>query len=358
MIARLPRALVPALTFTLALLLAAAGTGVAKTDSKNPYIGVYAQSIDEDLVEAFDLPADKGIVVVDIIDDSPADEAGLQEGDVIVGFDGHDIDGTEPLKDFVVDKNVGDKVEVIYLRGDQTKKTTIEIGSRPLEMEKQIWVEKNGPRGYARTWMKGMEKSGYIGVSIQDLNEQLGDYFGVKDGNGVLIVEVMDDSPAAKAGIKAGDVVTGVDNEPIEASQDLQEVIASKEEGDKVDIDLLRRGDKKTLTVEVAEDEMGMNAFVFPEFNMHGKPQMFDKDMRFHFYGDDDFDDDDVIIRKGRFQGGDHDIIIRKGGNDDDEEVYIRKFKDDMDRSEEIKELREELKALRKELKEIRDDLK
>ncbi|MEZ5357934.1 MAG: PDZ domain-containing protein [Candidatus Zixiibacteriota bacterium] len=351
-----------ALTVVLALTLVLAATGIADTkkgsENKNPYIGVYTQSNDEDVADAFDLPTDKGIVVVDIINGSPADEAGLEEGDVIIGFDGHDIDGSKALKDFVVDKNIGDKVTVVYMRGDDTKKTTIEIASRPEEFEKQVLIEKNGPFGYARTWMNNGEKSGYIGVSIQDLNEQLGDYFGVQDGNGVLVVEVMDDSPAAKAGLKAGDVVIGVDDQSIEASQDLQEYIAAKSEGDKVDVKLLRRGEKKTLSVEVAESEMGMNAFTFPNLGNFGMPQIFDKNGRFHFYGDSDFDDDNIVIRKGRFMDDDHDIIIHKNNKDDDDnDVYIRKMKRDNNDSEDIDQLKEELKSLRKELKEIKEKL-
>ncbi len=366
-----------ALLFVMVFVVS--GTTLAKHhESKNPYIGVYAHEIDEELVEAFDLSTDEGIVVVDVIDGSPASEAGLEEADIIVKFDGQKVDGSVPLKDFVVDKNVGDEVKIEYLRGKRKKTITLEIGSRPMDREKQIWIEKDGPGTYSRSWTTTIGKSGYIGVSIQDLNDQLGDYFGVENGEGVLIVEVFEDSPADKAGMKAGDVIIGVDGDGIAKSQDLQEVISEKEEGDKVDIEFLRKGSKKVLKVDVEEDEHGMNAFVFPDMDFKCMPMQFDKNMKFKFFGDDEDFDEDIIIRKGRVKGGgDHDVIIHKGGDDEDiQDIYIRKFiidedededgnviirkfevDEDSNTDEEIKELRDELKAMRKELREIKEKL-
>ncbi|MCK5124797.1 MAG: PDZ domain-containing protein [candidate division Zixibacteria bacterium] len=314
------------------LVFAVSGDLAAKKNkSNNPYIGVYAQPLDEDIIEAFNLEADEGIIIVDIMDDSPADEAGLQREDIIILFNGEKVDGSTPLKDFVNDTKVGDDVKIIFVREGKQKDATIVIGGHPRAEEKQIWVKKSGgPQGYTRTWTHSAGTSGYIGIGIQDLNDQLGQYFGVKDGEGVLITEVFEDSPAKDAGLKAGDVVFGVDGEEIASTSDLYEIISDKEDGDEVEIEFLRKGSKDSRTVKVTEDEVGMNAFTVP--NIGHMPMNLDKNLQYHFFNDDD--DDHIVIRKV--------IDIDKDEDND---------KDD------IKELRDELKAMRKELNELREKI-
>src|SRR2546421_3554498 len=90
-----------------------------------------------------------------------------------------------------------------------------------------------------------------IGVSTQSLSKQLADYFGVKDG-GVLINSVSDNSPAAKAGLKAGDVITAIDGEKITSPGDITRVLGKKETGD-VSLTVVR--DKNTRTVTVTPEK-------------------------------------------------------------------------------------------------------
>ncbi len=259
-------------TALIVVLLAAFGVSSAKKyksyASRTPWIGIYTQEIDKDLSEAFNLDEDQGIVVVSVIDDSPAEEAGLKRKDVIIEFDGKKIDGSEPLADFVRDTKIGDKVDIVVLRKGEKKTLTVEIGERP---------ESNW-RDYSRQFALGdvlknnlalaITHRGYMGVAIQDLNEQLGDYFGVKDGDGVLITAVEEDSPAEKAGLKAGDVIVGADDEEITDSEDIFDVMSDKEDGDTVSITYLRRGDKHAVPVEVTEESYSAHNFNIPSFNI------------------------------------------------------------------------------------------
>jgi C-terminal processing protease CtpA/Prc len=80
------------------------------------------------------------------------------------------------------------------------------------------------------------------------LTKQLADYFGIADGKGVLVTAVTDDSPAAKAGLKAGDVITAIDGEKIEASGDLSRTINKRKDGD-VSLTVIRNKNQRTITV-------------------------------------------------------------------------------------------------------------
>jgi serine protease Do len=77
---------------------------------------------------------------------------------------------------------------------------------------------------------------------LWDLNEQLGQYFGVEGGEGALVAELDQDGPAYKAGLRAGDVIAGIDGAKIEDKEDVSEALAEKEEGDEVKIEVLRKG--------------------------------------------------------------------------------------------------------------------
>lgn len=101
------------------------------------------------------------------------------------------------------------------------------------------------------------EKAGFLGVQIQDLSEQLSEYFKVKNGNGVLVSEVVEGSPAAKAGLKAGDIIIKVDDEDIENAGDLTTIIRGYEPEAKVSISIIRDRKKKKLKATLGETEQG-----------------------------------------------------------------------------------------------------
>jgi serine protease Do len=111
------------------------------------------------------------------------------------------------------------------------------------------WPESIGRGEGPLVWTLGANRR--IGVSTQSLSKQLADYFGVKDG-GVLITSVSDNSPASKAGLKAGDVITAIDGEKVTSPGDITRVLGKKETGD-VSLTVVR--DKNTRTVTVTPEK-------------------------------------------------------------------------------------------------------
>ena len=93
----------------------------------------------------------------------------------------------------------------------------------------------------------------WLGVGIQDLTEELGDYYGIKDKKGILVTEVFENSPADKGGIKAEDVIISVDGKDVDSGRALSGMIANLHVGKRIRITVLRNGEKKDISVEVAK---------------------------------------------------------------------------------------------------------
>lgn len=121
-----------------------------------------------------------------------------------------------------------------------------------------------------------MKPSGYLGVHIQNLSEQLSEYFKIKDGKGVLVTEVEEDSPAENAGLRAGDIITKINDEEITSTAELSKTVRSYAPDTNVAVSVLRDGKKKKLNATLAESEMNMwfahHDFEMPDmekFNFH-----------------------------------------------------------------------------------------
>lgn len=307
------------------LALVIIGPAMAKKyDSGKAWIGVYTQTIDEDLREAFDLDIDEGVVIVDVVDDSPADDAGLRRKDIIVKFNGQSVVDSDDLADFVEELEAGAEAELVIIRKGKEKTIEVEVGE---SSDFKWYGTRSGsslrmPKIITRGYNFSMGTHGYIGVAIQNLSEQLGDYFGIENGEGVLVTEVFEDSPAEKAGLKAGDVIVSVDGESVAETDELQEIISETEEGDQVAVDYIRKGAKGQVNIEVTEDDFGMSNFTIPDLNIQ-IPDLSGLKHLDHFYFSDD----------------------------DDEYFDVEEYR------EEMQQLKEELKELGKELREIKSKL-
>jgi S1-C subfamily serine protease len=235
------------------------------------WLGVYVQDINHALKEAMDLKSEKGVLIRDVVEDSPADKAGIETEDVVVAFDGKKVTDTEQFLMMVKKTSPGDEVELSIVRDGKEKTLTITLGKAPESKlrERQIpqftppnvQPPKINPQIYKFSSFSGVR----IGVKVEDLTQQLGDYFGVKDGEGALITEVDEDGPADKAGLKAGDVVVKVDEKKIEDTEDLVGAISEKEEEDKVEIRVIRNHTPQSFTVKVKKGE-GLSSVYLKEF--------------------------------------------------------------------------------------------
>jgi C-terminal processing protease CtpA/Prc len=231
-------------------------------DSSQGWLGIYIQNITTELMEAMDLKSLKGVLVNDVIDKSPADKAGLERGDIVIEFNNERIVDAEQFTKLVRETKPDVVVNIVVIRDDDKRTLEVKIGETKKKDIYKLSVKKpKDKKGEIRIFGLGESTYGKIGVTLWDLNDQLGEYFGVKDGEGALVAELDEDGSSYEAGLRPGDVIIEMDGEAIEDKGDVSEFLADKEEGDEVKIEVLRKGSKKAFTVEVGEDKSQLSYF-------------------------------------------------------------------------------------------------
>lgn len=223
---------------------------------------------------------DDRVEITEVEKDSPAELADLKEGDIVLQFDGEDVDDAEMLAKMIRKRKPGETVTIKIERKGKTQDVRVKLGEFT---EEDVWkdfeskfpnlfrarpyeeLKRAEPRAFSRPeifrWGFGQRK--YIGVYIQELNRELSEYFGVDKGTGLLIERIDEDGPADKAGLRVGDVIVNADGKRVESTQELSRLIQDKEKGDKVTIEFIRDKKKRTVDVEVEEEETSLS-YAFP----------------------------------------------------------------------------------------------
>lgn len=252
-----------------ALILVPAGRvqagGDEKPKQKKGWLGVSIQSVTERIQKREKLPNDEGAYVSDVVDDSPADSAGLKRGDVIVSFGGKAIYEPDDLSRFVSRTAPGTKSELVYYRDGSKKTATVKVGSVEDRYRGHLSISiPSIPR--IEVFMGGA----MLGATVKTLNKQLAEYFGAPNGEGVLVEEVEKDKAGAKAGLMAGDVIIRIGKRTVDNVDDITRELRKAEEGDKLELEVWRKGARKTLTIEVTEsDEFPHGRMERQFFRMH-----------------------------------------------------------------------------------------
>jgi serine protease Do len=166
------------------------------------WLGVAIQSISPDMLKAFNLEDTHGALVSDVMSDGPAAKAGLQRGDVIIGFQGHKVQDSTELPRMVAAIAPGTKIQVEVWRSG--KKMTIPVTLGTLAEDKET-VAKLQP--------SDVEES--IGLRVETITPELARSLRLDNTKGVVVAHVAPDSPAAEAGIQRGDIVREVNRQPV-----------------------------------------------------------------------------------------------------------------------------------------------
>lgn len=243
------------------------------------YIGVELRDVNMDNFAQYGLGEVRGTAVDRVVEDSPAAKAGIRKGDVIVRFDGESVTSARKLQRLVSEVAPDHQAKITVVRGGKETDMSIVVGRREASMtegsfilegmpdipfpnvqimpdgqgEYRLRIPRNGEMpgkdgGTVEGRVVVREGGRRIGIGVSPLTKQLGDYFGVTDGRGLLINEVRENSPAAKVGMKAGDVVVAIDGKPVGETPELIEAINAKKDGD-VTLTLVRNKRKETVKV-------------------------------------------------------------------------------------------------------------
>lgn len=217
---------------------------------------------------------DDRVEITEVEKDSPAELGDLKEGDIVLQFDGEDVGDTEMLAKMIRMRKPGETVTIKIERKGKTQDIRVKLGEFT---EEDVWkdFERKFPNLFrARPFEElkfsrpeifrgGFGQRKYIGVYIQELNKELSEYFGVDKGTGLLIERIDEDGPADKAGLRVGDVIVNADGMRVESTQELSKLIQDKEKGDKITIEFIRDKKKRTVEVEVGEEETNLS-YAFP----------------------------------------------------------------------------------------------
>ena len=206
------------------------------------WLGVSIQELTPELSSQFGVPKDtKGVLVSDVMDDSPAKKAGFERGDVIVEYDGKPMDSPAHLRNAVAQTFVGKKVTVKIIREKKPKSIDLTIAEQPKNLA-QAATEDNG---------ESVAPAGLLSdIEVKELNNELAGRYGLKSSDrGVVVVRVKSGSPAEEAGVRDGDLVLEVNRKPVGTLKAYERVVASLSKDQAVLLLLRRQGRAIYLTL-------------------------------------------------------------------------------------------------------------
>ncbi len=229
------------------------------------FLGVQVRDVTSNDVKDLKLPAEAGAYVEDVHQDSPASKAGLKTGDVIVALDGFRVVSVRQLQRLVEDVPAGRTVGIKIVRNGQTLEEQItpeeeqgwprryetpDTQNRFWDRDQRDFSLRLNPDHFGRDFFffSGRPR---LGITGSDLTDQMAEFLGVPGKQGVLVMEVRADSPASRAGLKAGDVITAVDGDSI---QSLQELTRQLSDGHH-ELEIVRNKQAQKLSVRIGNGD-------------------------------------------------------------------------------------------------------
>ena len=234
------------------------------------YFGVEPIEITKQNMAKFGLSEIRGVAVEKVVENSPAQQAGVQNGDVIISINGEEVSSIRKLSRLISEIAPDHQAKLKVLRNGDEREIVVTLAKRPPTKfdDVPLPVLRSGSGQIMRFPVPNLPSSDgeilvrrdtagsivtynedrQIGAKVTQLSKQLAEYFGVPEGKGMLITEVYEDSPAVKSGLKAGDVIVELDGKQITNQVELTRSLMTKKEGE-VSLTIVR--DKNRQTVKV-----------------------------------------------------------------------------------------------------------
>lgn len=243
---------------------------VDSESSGHSYLGVGVADLNSDRIQALKLKDDRGVEITQIDQDAPAGKAGLKQNDVIVGFNGTPVESAEQFKRLMRETPPGRTISLDIMRDGQQQSVKVQLADRK-KFESSMWPREPHDFAFAppavpavppmppmpampafpRTWEQTIVRARTTsGVTLESLSPQLGDYFGVKDGEGMLVRSVQKGSTAESAGLRAGDVIVRAGDQKITDSSDWNDALRGAR-GQKISVVIMRDKKEQTLSLSV-----------------------------------------------------------------------------------------------------------
>ena len=204
------------------------------------WLGVLIQDVTQELAESFNMEKPQGALVSKVLDDSPAENAGIETGDVIVSFNKEHIERSSDLPPIVGTTVVGDKIPVQIIRSGKKRSLSVEIGELP----------EDDPVVAAASPSSGKSKvDEKLKISVADLNKRQREQLQVDEGG--VFVTTIEDGPAYDAGLRKGDVILQISNQKVSGQKHFNELAKALGSGKTVPILIQRQGGPLFLAMKV-----------------------------------------------------------------------------------------------------------
>ena len=267
--------------FALTILMTAVGAANAQTAPterrvrrmiltqpfESSYLGVQTEDISKENFSKYGLATVRGVGVDRVVENSPAAKGGLQNGDVILKYDGEEVSSVGKLSRLIAETAPDHTAKLTVRRDGGERELSVTLGRREMSPFSGGNFSFENLPNLARlprtaqtfplppladdsagdfVFRGGANRQ--IGIGATPLTKQLGDYFGTADGKGLLVNNVRENSPAAKAGLKAGDVIVEIEGREVRGMADLMRAVNEKKEGG-VSLTFIRDKNRQTVSV-------------------------------------------------------------------------------------------------------------
>lgn len=202
------------------------------------WLGVLIQPVSQDMADALKLKEAHGALVADVMEKSPAAEAGIKRGDVIIRFDGKEVQENDQLPLMVADTVIGKAVKLTLIRGGDEK--TVSVTIQKLDDKEEVSTVTD-------------EDENQIGLTVQDLTPDIANSIGLEDTKGVVVSNVNRDSAAEEAGLLRGDVLLEIGGAQIESVQDFKKAVKGLKKNKPVLLLIKRKENTIFLTLKLSE---------------------------------------------------------------------------------------------------------
>lgn len=224
------------------------------------YLGLAVKDVDSSRFSSLGIENDTGVEVVRLNGGSPAEQAGLKEGDILLTYNGENILGGQHLGRLVSETPAGTRIKIKYWREGKVQTCVVKTVAPPSPPVGLPYSAKDFSDQLSRMHLSMpmdiptpllVWRNRFLGIVCEPLEPQLADYFGVKEG--VLVRFVEKGSPAYAAGIRSGDVLTSIGSQALANPRDVTACIRSQGRSNSVSVSLVRNHKPIKLSVTPAE---------------------------------------------------------------------------------------------------------
>jgi serine protease Do len=234
----------------------------SEDSGSNSYLGVDIADVTTERLSALKLKEEKGVEVTMVDQDAPAGKAGIKEHDVILTMNGNSVESAAQLRRMIHETPAGRIVEFGLSRDGQPVTVKVQLGDRHKEFSylpdmKDFHVDVPDIHVSPQIDMPAMNvivvtSSVRSGLAVENITPQLGEYFGVRNGNGVLVRSVEKGSRAEKAGFRAGDVIVKINDQPVHDTSDFTHAVRSRN-GSSVNVGVMRDRKEQNLNLTLPD---------------------------------------------------------------------------------------------------------